>query len=138
MTEGGELAPVVAEMTSEQFSRFLMASESVDVSAPRLLVIDESRLELCLMRHEKSLEPRLGWTTPLALLLTALVALLTSAFRDFLGFPAAAWQALFMIVLAISGFWLAWALIRLLSVRQFSIADIVAEVRKESRRLTRG
>jgi len=101
-----------------------------------VIYIGEAQVRLCLNDHINRVRVSSEWQTPLAILLAVVLSLATSTFHDFV-FPAATWQAIFVIVGGVSLIWLIRSLIRMARVRT-SIDDIVAHMKRESCAAVRG
>jgi hypothetical protein len=81
-----------------------------------VIVVTEDRLRLCLRDHLDALATRRTWLTPLSLVITIGVVLVSSSFKDFL-FSASTWEAVFIIGLAVCGLWLIVSCIKALRTR---------------------
>ena len=92
-----------------------------------LIFTSEDKIRLSLMKHEDRLGRKNAWATPLGILSTVVVALITSDFHEFL-FPGPTWQAVFLLSAVITGAWLLSAGLR--SKVSASIDDVVAEIKK--------
>jgi hypothetical protein len=90
-----------------------MARESTITTnvGQQLIAVTKDRLELCLIHHRERLESRQRWLLPLGILVPIVLALLTADFKDGLGIRASTWQAVFLLLAAVSTIWtLIWGL----------------------------
>ena len=87
------------------------------------------KIRICLHEHMEHLGKRRAWTTPLGILLTILVTLSTTTFKDAL-LPAQTWQSVFILSAIISSIWL------VITIRQIPKAeneeDIIKALKKGS------
>lgn len=95
-----------------------------------LIYVGEAQVRLCLTEHLGRMRNANEWQTPLAILIAVTLSIVTSTFHDFV-FPAATWQAIFVIVGAGSFICLIRAFIRAAQVHT-SIDEIVAQIKRES------
>ncbi len=95
-----------------------------------IVVTTEDKINLCLMKHLKSLEDRKSWLIPFGPLLAIILAFITTDFKDGLGLLKATWEAIF-IILGVAFF--LWSIIAgYKSIRAKTIRDIVEELKKSS------
>lgn len=86
-------------------------TETVEVTsihnnvAQEVIRITVDRLRLVLSQHLNHLEKRQQWIAPLGTLLALLLAFATTTFREFF-FPAATWEAFFLIATLACIIWL--------------------------------
>ena len=99
------------------------------------IAITEDRLKLCLHKAIGNLGARRGWWTPLALLVTLVLALTTAEFKDQFTVPAARWHAIFLILAAISLGWTIVAIYKAVKVK-VSVESIVSEIKQQSPEIT--
>ncbi len=66
-----------------------------------LIIITEDKLENIMLKHLANLAISSGWITPLSLLLTVFIVLLTADFKEFATISKSVWQAAFIIALII-------------------------------------
>lgn len=98
--------------------------------AQDVIVITEDRFRLCLIGHTGRLAARERWIAPVSLFATFIVVFSTAEFRPFV-FPAATWQAVFVICACASLVWSVVAVIK--AVRTDTKLDtLVSEVKKSS------
>jgi hypothetical protein len=94
-----------------------------------VLSVTEDKLLLCLQEHERRNEHKNGWVAPAGMLITILIALVTSSFRDFI-VSGAVWHALFLLATVVCFAWLVRALLR---ARQLStIAEVVLQLKENA------
>jgi hypothetical protein len=70
------------------------------------LMVTRDKVELALYHHRDRMKARDSWVAPFGTFSAALAALLTSDFKRVLGLSADAWQAVFVITMLLSLFWL--------------------------------
>jgi len=95
-----------------------------------IIMITEDRAKLCLMKYLENIGKRDSWTTPFAILLTVVVTLATTSFKQFL-VSADVWQAIFLIVGGLSVLWLAISLLRRPKAKK--IEDVIKELKAATR-----
>jgi hypothetical protein len=66
-----------------------------------IITTTEDKVRLACMTHLKRTSEKNAWVAPASILLSIVVVFVTADFKEALGFPAATWRAVFMIV----GFW---------------------------------
>jgi hypothetical protein len=91
-----------------------------------LIMITEDRAKLCLMNFLQNMGKRDSWTTPAAIFLTVVATLATTSFRQFV-VNADVWQAIFLIVAALSIIWLIISLIK--RPKAMKIEDVIKELK---------
>ncbi|MFA6284892.1 MAG: hypothetical protein WCT30_02530 [Desulfurivibrionaceae bacterium] len=97
-------------------------------TSQEIIRITVDRLKLVLVEHKNGFERRKEWHTPLGLLLTIVLAFITSTFKDALGFKADTWCAFFLIGLLLSFAWLGRAVY--IASKCPSMDDIVDKMKK--------
>ncbi len=110
-----------------------IANESQVISfkySLNVVATTKSHLKLTLLDILKKAEKKDDWKTPLAMLLTIIVALVTSPFRDFI-FTAITWFTIFAIGGIGSFFWLIWSLIIRASIK-IDLDQIIQEIIESS------
>ncbi|MCH3883223.1 hypothetical protein [Tenacibaculum aquimarinum] len=70
-----------------------------------LIEITEDKLENILLKHLSKLNKIKGWLTPVSLLLTILIVLLTAEFKLFWGVEKEVWKAIFILGLVATIIW---------------------------------
>ena len=95
-----------------------------------VIVTTEDKLRLCLQNAIDRLDAKWKWWTPLATLLTLVLALTTTEFKDQFTIPAATWQAIFLILTGASLIWAVVAIWRAIRVK-ISIESIVSEIKQQ-------
>ena len=93
------------------------------------IAITEDRLRLCLHKAIGNLGTKREWWTPVALLVTLVLALTTAEFKDRFAFSAATWQAFFLFLTAISLGWTIVAIYKAVRVK-VSVESIVSEIKQ--------
>ena len=79
----------------------------------QVLEITIDRLKIVLLENEKNMSEAGEWKTPLALLLTIVLVLCTTGFKDSLGLKANVWEAVFLISALLSAGWLVFSFTKL-------------------------
>jgi hypothetical protein len=95
-----------------------------------LIMITEDRAKLCLMKYLEDMGKRDSWTTPFAILLTVVVTLSSTSFKQFV-VGADVWQAIFLIVGGLSVLWLANSLRKRPKAKK--IEDVITELEAATR-----
>ena len=95
-----------------------------------VIVITEDKFRLCLLGHVNRLAAKERWLAPVSLFITLLIVLATSTFREFI-FPAATWQAVFLMSTAGSAIWSAVALIKAIRTNT-KLDTLISDVKKTS------
>lgn len=70
-----------------------------------LIEITEDKLENILLKHLNKLNKIKGWVTPISLLVTILIVLLTADFKSFFGMNEEVWNAIFVVSLIVTLIW---------------------------------
>ena len=99
------------------------------------IAITEDRLKLCLHKVIGNLGTKREWWTPVALLVTLVLALTTAEFKDQFAFSAATWEAFFLLLTVISFIWTGVALWKASKVK-VSVESIVSEIKQQSPEIT--
>jgi phosphoglycerol transferase MdoB-like AlkP superfamily enzyme len=89
----------------------------------------EDKLRLTLGEYLKKTEKKKGWITPLGLMISFTLTLMTSAFKD-LGLSAATWKAIFIIAVIAAFVWLVYSVIG--AFQSVKIDNVISELRKHS------
>lgn len=94
-----------------------------------VIVTTEDKLRLCLQNAIDRLDAKRKWWTPAALLVTLVLALTTTEFKDQFAIPAATWQAIFLIL---AGGSLIWAFVAIWKASRVkvSVESIVSEIKQ--------
>jgi len=110
----------------------------VDVSevhlnvSQKVILITEDRVRIHLSNHLNKVEKKKGWIAPLGILITIILTLMTSEFRQQnLIFSGTTWEAVFFISALLSGGWLIYAIKK--ACKSESIADLIEKFKKESK-----
>jgi hypothetical protein len=115
---GGHVAPETVEVTSVH-----------DNVAQEVVRITVDRLKLVLSQHLEDLEARRQWIAPLGIVLTLLITFATTTFKEFV-FPAATWEAFFMMATLLCSVWFVRTAYR--SWRAGSVDDVVERLKKST------
>lgn len=101
-------------------------------TAQDYVVTTKDKLELVLLKTEKRLSSKNAWMTPLGLVLSCTLSLLSSNFKDFI-LPANVWYAIFIITTIICFFWLCYTIYLLIvNWNKGNIDNIIKNIIKES------
>ena len=100
-----------------------------------VIVTTEDKLRLCLHKSIDRLGTKREWWTPVALLVTLVLALTTAEFKDRFAFPAATWQAFFLLLTVASLIWTFVAIWKAIRVK-VSVESIVSEIKQQSPEIT--
>ncbi len=131
-------ASTINTMSTDEFMQQVSIKETVEIIVSgSMLVIDESKLELCLTRCQSAFQPRVAWTTPAGILVAVALSLSTADFRPFLGIPAATWHALFIMAFMLSLGWTVWSVYLAMRTERASAETVMRELRRETRHLAR-
>ena len=71
----------------------------------RAIMTDRDELYRCLSRHLDHLLTRRNWITPLGILATIVIAIVTSTFKPILGLESDTWYSLFVIAGLVTFIW---------------------------------
>lgn len=98
------------------------------------IVITKDKLELVLLKTEKSLSAKKSWITPLSLVVTCIVALASADFKNFI-LSSSEWKALFVFATIVFSIWL----FRTLSIawknrNKGNIDNIINQIISESKK----
>jgi len=93
-----------------------------------VIVTTEDKIRLCLSNHLDKMEKKKSWLVPIGILVTIILTLVTSDFKD-RAFKAATWQAVFIISGIISLIWLIYSVKDALQSKKAE--DIISELKKD-------
>lgn len=101
-------------------------------TAQDIIVTTKDKLELVLLKTEKCLAKKNAWMTPLGLVVTCVLTLLTADFKEFI-ISASVWKAIFIITTIICSIWLIYSLCILFkNLKKGNIDDIINQIISES------
>lgn len=93
-----------------------------------LIKITRDKLEIILLKEFNSMKKVPDWKTPASIFITTLITVLTATFKDFL-LPKEIWNALFLLLMLISGIWFLINLVRLLKThKKDSIGSLINKI----------
>jgi hypothetical protein len=95
-----------------------------------VIEITSEKLELILRDHVSCLAKENGWHAPLGILVTIVLVLLTTGFKDSFGLTADSWSAVFFISAFLSGGWLIKALI--IRNKSISVEELLDRVKNKT------
>ena len=90
-----------------------------------LIEITHDKLEIILLKHLEFVSIKNSWISPISVFITILLTNLTATFKKFIGIEKEVWEALFIIGLVGSFFWLVFALFRIYIHRKEANIDYV-------------
>jgi len=90
-----------------------------------LIEITHDKLEIILLKHLEFVSIKNSWISPISVFVTILLTNLTATFKKFIGIEKEVWEALFLLGLVGSIFWLVIALIRISIHRKEANIDYV-------------
>lgn len=111
-------------------NRVVEVTDIHENTAQEVIQITVDRLKLVLVEHKDGFERRKEWHTPLSLIATIAVVLITTSFRPALGFSADTWAAVFIVSLVLSGIWFIRA--ARISASTPKIEDVVEKMKSRS------
>ena len=94
------------------------------------IITTEDKLRLCLHNAIDRLDVKRKWWTPSALLVTLILALTTTEFKDQFTIPAATWQAFFLLLVVATVLWTVVAIWKATRVK-VSVESIVSEIKQQ-------
>ncbi len=109
--------------------------ESVKVHTnlePHVWIILEDTVRLTLMKYERQYEKGIDWWTPLSILVTIIVAMVTTKFEDFLFIPKDTMRAMFYMAALFFFYKTIEKGIHAYRLKRFSIDDVIQELRESS------
>jgi Flp pilus assembly protein TadB len=115
-----------ATITSESIASAIEVKKVHLNVSQEVIVTTEDKVKLCLQKHLQYLEKKRGWSTPLGIFLTVIAALITTNFKN-IGLTSDTWQAIFIIIGALSLVWLSLSIYQATKVE--TIEDIIAELK---------
>jgi hypothetical protein len=89
----------------------------------------EDKLRLTLSEYLKKTEKKKGWITPLGLMISFTLTLMTATFKD-LGISAPTWKAIFIIAVIAALIWLIYSVVG--AFQSVKIDDVISELKKHS------
>ena len=93
------------------------------------IITTEDKLRLCLHNAVDRLDAKRKWWTPSALLVTLILALTTTEFKDQFAIPAATWHAFFLLLVVVTVLWTAVAIWKATRVK-VSVESIVSCIKQ--------
>lgn len=118
----------MAEISKESWQDSILDTSEVRTNLSQTVIITtEDKIKLCLLNHLKGLQEKNSWVTPSGLIITIILAFLTTNFKDWI-FSKYVWQAFFNIITIAFFIWLIVAVIK--AFRAKSIDDIIEEIKK--------
>ena len=116
-----------SEISEETLQQKLYQTNTIHWNLEQVVIVTtEDKLRLCLRNTIDRLDTKRKWWTPLATVLTLVLALTTTEFKDQFTIPAATWQAIFLILTGGSIIWAVVAICKAIRVK-ISIESIVSK-----------
>ena len=94
-----------------------------------IIEITSDKLQLILNSSMASMISRKEWQTPLSILITIILVLCTTDFKEFIGLKAGVWTAVFVISAVISAVWLILSLLNM--NKAITVEDILNRVKNK-------
>lgn len=116
---------IQAQKLTEEVNRLgLMSAQQVSINTEsKLIVISEDKLKLALIDYQENRLSRGVWVAPFGIMLTILVAVITTDFRPTFGIEAAVLKAGFYFALVASAGWFLFSLFQMR--KSESIEDLI-------------
>lgn len=130
-----EVTSSAAASAQEGDGRDLLISQLVSVESvtfnlsQAVVVTTEDKLKLCLQRHLSEVEKSRDWVAPFSLLISLILALITTEFKDFV-LPKATWSAVFIISAILSGLWFLFVVKNAFTRR--TVESLISEIKADS------
>lgn len=99
---------------------------------PHVWIILEDKVRLTLMKYERQFEKTTDWWTPLSILVTILVAILTTKFDDFLFIPKDTMRAMFYMAALFFAYKVCENGYNAYKQKRISIDEVINELRESS------
>lgn len=100
-----------------------------------LIRITKDKLEIILLKEYNSIRNAPDWKSPASVFFTALITVLTATFKDFI-IPKEIWNALFILLMLVSGILLLINIFRVLKIHNKDSIDYlinkIANIEEES------
>jgi hypothetical protein len=90
---------------TERISQLIQDSKVHSNVAQDFIITTKDKLQICLTDHKDDVEMKREWLTPLGVLLSILLTLLTADFRDAFGISKTLWFAFFFLSALGFGVW---------------------------------
>ncbi|EHZ2575587.1 TPA: hypothetical protein NJZ52_004429 [Vibrio parahaemolyticus] len=95
-----------------------------------LIEITEDKLENILLKHLEKMSLKSAWVAPASILVTIVTVKTTATFNDSLGIKAAVWEALTIMVGALSVYWLGKVVIKAIIHRKnLSLKSLLTRIK---------
>ena len=121
----------------ESFGTDLVQTSKVHLNlSQEVIITTEDKLRLCFASHVEAFKHKQAWIAPVSLFATFLIVFATSSFKEFI-FPAATWQAIFVIGAVTTGIWSIVSIIKALSSRR-KLDDLINDIKKTSEQIKEG
>ncbi len=116
---------------TEELDQQLRQKNKIHWNLERVVIgTTEDKLRLCLHNAIDRLGTKREWRTPSALLVTLILALTTTEFKDQFAIPAATWHAFFLLLAVVTFFWTIKAIWKATRV-EVSVESIVSEIKQQ-------
>jgi uncharacterized membrane protein YqjE len=119
-----------SNINMEPFQNMVNVSEVHLNVSQEVIITTEDKLKLCLSQYLEKMEVKNSWIAPLGVLLTIIVTIITSTFKE-IGLSADTWKAIFIVFGIICSGWLISAIMK--STSTMTVEDIIKELKKDSK-----
>lgn len=97
-----------------------------------IILITEDKLENLLTKHIAACSQKDKWHTPFGVLVTIILAFITTEFKDALHMSKSTWQAIFVISMFLCAGWLARNLLEIWKNKNTNINQLMREIKNSS------
>ena len=119
------------EISEETLQQKLYQTNTIHWNLEQVVIVTtEDKLRLCLQNAIDRLGAKREWWTPSALLVTLILALTTTEFKDQFAIPAATWHAFFLFLVIGTVLWTVVAIWKATRVK-VSVESIVSEIKQQ-------
>ena len=110
----------------------IQKSTSYTNIAQEFIHTTSDKIKLCLIENQDVLKAKIGWITPLGILIALVAALVTADFKKtFLGLKPEVWESMFIISSILCFLWLIYALRRSYKFRgKGGIEDVIKKLKQ--------
>lgn len=97
-----------------------------------LIVINEDKLELILIKYEESKKRLHDWISPFGISITLLITWVTTNFKDAFGLSKDVWQAVFVIATVVIVVWLIYSIYVRCKLKDRTIVSIIEQIKQKN------
>ena len=131
MSEQNKIIEKISIVTESLPNQLVNISEVHLNVSQEVIITTDDKVRLCLTEHLKRMEKKNVWMTPAGVFVAIVTTLVTSTFKD-IGFDAATWRAIFIIVGVVSFVWFLWTIKE--AWQSENIEDVVARLKKDQKK----